>query len=335
MISLSTAKHLVQSPRWDLDHVRHLALQNPTYAASFVLSLGRSCRDYAVARDPTAATVLDFILNTSLVMLARALGDGAYELRYQNSRMKKLDDARRFVSLRVEFTAREVRTFELNGEALDDPGDMVSVLVVFLSCGIHTKSHVMGERSVQEIRRKRIKALRRSTWSTLSTDHAVLNSPFSPIRSRFYGFHMDVDSLIAESKNRDTVEHHVLRGAPPPSQFLSFLVRGRAVLARHLAAHDLDVNPECLFNAMLVHPVDHYLAFRTLADVRFSISDRKTPSKVFGAFMFRHLFLRGVLNPIAPNLLSTIDEPFYRDLYRDLVALDPELAAHATACVMY
>ena len=128
---------------------------------------------------------------------------------------------------------------------------------------------------------------------------------------------------------------YALRGAPPPSQFLSFLVRGRGLVARHLAEKGIDVDAEALFNAMLVHPVDHDMAYRGLTDVRFSISDRRTPWKVFGAFMFRHMFLRGVLNPVAPNLLSTIDEPFYQDLYRDLVKVDPELAEHATACVMY
>ncbi len=334
-MSFQSDKCLVQRPAWDVDHVRHLALQSPSYVAAFARGVAHSCRDYALARTPTPAVVISLILETSLVMLVRTLDDGAYELRYEGSRIRKRDDARRFGALRVTFTTRDVRAFELNGEPVDDVEEMVSLLVVFLSCGSHTKSHVMGERSVAEIRRKGVRALRRSTWSTLSTDHAVLNSPLSPIRSDFYGFHMDIDSLIDESKNLATIQHHALRGAPPPSQFLSFLVRGRGLVARHLAEKGIDVDPEALFNAMLVHPVDHYMAYRCLTDVRFSISDRRTPAKVFGAFLFRHMFLRGVLNPVAPNLLSTIDEPFYQDLYRDLLKVDPELAAHATACVMY
>lgn len=335
MMSFADDKRLVEPPRWDADHLRHLALQSPSYVAAFARSVTAACRDYAVARAPTAQTVATMILETSLVMLVCTRDDGAYELRYERSRIRKLRDARSFSSLRVVFTAREVQVFEVGGAPLTDPADMISVLVVFLSCGTHTKSHVMGERCVAEIRRKGVTALRRSTWSTLSTDHAVLNSAFSPIRSGFYGFHMDVDSLIDESRNLATIQHHALRGPPPPSQFLSFLVRGRALVAQHLSAKGIDVNPEGLFNAMLVHPIDHYMAYRTLADVRFSLTEQQTPRRIFGAFLFRHMFLRGVLNPVAPNLLSTIDEPFYRDLHRDLVAVDPELAAHATACVMY
>lgn len=335
MMSFAEDKRLVQPPRWDANHLRHLALQSPSYFAAFARGLAHSCRDYAVSQAPTEQAIVTFILETSLVMLVRPLGDGAYELRYEKSRIRKLDDARRFSTLEVAFTKTSVRSFVLDGEPVEDLEEMISALVVFLSCGVHTKSHVMGERSVQEIERKGVKALQRSTWSTLSTDHAVLNSALSPIRNDLYGFHMDIDSLIDESKNRNTIQHRALRAEPPPSQFLTFLMRGRALVIKHLAAHGLDVDPECLFNAMLVHPVDHYMAYRSLQDIRFSISDKKTPVKVFGAFMFRHMFLRGVLNPVAPNLLSTIDEPFYQGLYRDLVAVDPELAAHATACVMY
>ncbi len=50
------------------------------------------------------------------------------------------------------FTKSSVRSFVLDGEPVEDLEEMISALVVFLSCGVHTKSHVMGERSVQEIR---------------------------------------------------------------------------------------------------------------------------------------------------------------------------------------
>ncbi len=335
-MSFSTAKYLYKAPEMDVHHVRHLLLQTPTYFARFAWSLALSTRDLARAQRPTIHHVINFIVNTSLAIILRPHGDDGYELRYEGSRMRKRDDSRSLASLRVVFTMRDVETFELNGAALTDPEDMLNVLVVFLSCGTHTKSHVMGEKSVVEIREKGIAQLERSTWTTLSTDYAVLNSALSPIRSNLYGFHMDIDSLIDESHNASTIEHHVLRcRRPPPSQFLMFLMRSREALGRNLERHGIKVDREPLFNAMIVHPIDHYMAFKTLDGLRFSFHETKSDPMVFRAFMFRHLFLRGVLNPLVPNLIGTIDEPFYQDLYRDLVAIDAELADHVTACVMY
>lgn len=329
-------KYLFSMPRWDIDHLRHLMLQTPTYFLSFVPRAAASLWDLVHMQVPDQGHCIRFILNTSLALLVRTPDDVTFELSYRDSKMRKLDDERRFKDLLVIFTLDEIERFELNGEAVTDPEDMLGILAIFLSCGTHTKSHIMGERSVCEIRDKDIKELRRSTWTTLSTDHAVLNSMFSPIRSNMYGFHMDIDSLIEESKNNSTVQHNFIRTkSVRHSQFFSFLVRAREILGAHLQRRGIPANLEYLFNGMIVHPVDHYMAYRSLYGLRFSFSHIKTTWLVFRAFLFRHLFLRGVLNPIAPNLISTINEPFYQDLYRDLAAVDPELAEHVTACVMY
>lgn len=329
-------KSLYSAPRWDLDHLRHLMLQTPTYFLSFLPRAAASLWDLRNMREPTQRDCIRYILDTSLAILVRTSDEVTFELSYRGSRMRKLDDVRQFRDLRVVFTLEEIKTFELNGEAVTDPEDMLGVLLIFLSCGTHTKSHVMGERSVREIRDKGIKELRRSTWTTLSTDHAVLNSMFSPIRSNMYGFHMDIDSLIEESRNNSTIQHNFIRTkSVRHSQFVSFLIKAREILGSHLQRRGIPANLEYLFNGMIVHPVDHYMAYRNLAGLRFSFSHVKTTWLVFRAFLFRHIFLRGVLNPLFPNLISTINEPFYQELYKDLAALDPELAEHVTACVMY
>jgi hypothetical protein len=331
-----SGKFLFSVPRWDIDHLRHLALQTPTYFLTFLPRAVRSLWDLLHMQVPSQQHCIRYILDTSLALLVRTADEVTFELSYRDSKMRKLDDLRKFKDLRVVFTLDEIKTFELNGEPISDPEDMLGILVIFLSCGTHTKSHIMGERSVREIRDKGIKELRRSTWTTLSTDHAVLNSMFSPIRSNMYGFHMDIDSLIEESKNNSTIGHNFLRTkSVRHSQLFSFLVRAREILGEHLRRRGIPANLEYLFNSMIVHPVDHYMAYRGLAGLRFSCSHVKTTWLVFRSFLFRHIFLRGVLNPLFPNLISTINEPFYQDLYRDLAAVDPELAEHVTACVMY
>ena len=331
-----SGKYLFSTPRWDMDHLRHLMLQTPTYFLTFVPRAAKSMWDLMHMQVPSQQHCIRYILNTSLALLVRTSDDVTFELSYRGSKMRKLDDTRRFKDLRVIFTLEEIQTFELNGEAIVDPEDMLGILLIFLSCGTHTKSHIMGERSVREIRDKGIKELRRSTWTTLSTDHAVLNSMFSPIRSNMYGFHMDIDSLIEESKNNSTIQHNFIRTKSiRHSQLFSFLVKAREILGAHLQRRGISANLEYLFNGMIVHPVDHYMAFKGLAGLRFSFSHVKTTWLVFRAFLFRHIFLRGVLNPFFSNLISTIDEPFYKELYKDLAAVDPELAEHVTACVMY
>jgi hypothetical protein len=336
MIRDVTGKYLFSVPRWDLDHLRHLLLQTPTYFLSFIPRAALSLRDLMHVRTPSQPDCIRFILDTSLAILLRTTDDISFELHYRDSKMRKLDDIRQFKDLRVVFTLEKINIFELNGEAIVDLEEMLGILAVFLSCGTHTKSQVMGERSVRELRDLGITELRRSTWTTLSSDHAVLNSMFSPIRSNMYGFHMDIDSLIAESRNNSTIQHNFLRTkSVRHSRFFSFLVKAREILEAHLKQRGIGVNLEYLFNGMIVHPLDHYMAYKNLEGLRFSFNHIKTNWMVFRAFLFRHIFLRGVLNPVFPNLISSINEPFYQGLYKDLAAVDPELAEHITACVMY
>lgn len=114
-----------------------------------------------------------------------------------------------------------------------------------------------------------------------------------------------------------------------------------------------------LFEQLWLHCIVHALDHVTLGDlviqskVLFSVADVWQDSSVLGrvrGFMFTRLFVQEVLSPLPwlSNRLRDLAEgrswvvrlapqavAFWRDLYNGLSVIDPGLADHMTASIMY
>ena len=203
-----------------------------------------------------------------------------------------------------------------------------------VSLVVHPKCHYISDKSVIEIKKKGLKILDRSTWSTLEIHYALLNSTVSPLYSNSYLMRTSPLELIENSRKLDDVHLFLKCKNLPNSQFLSFLSKGRTALLQLIKLYELDVDPEGLFNSILVHSTDHFLTYKYSAGLLFT-ANGKSPLSYLRSLVYRFMFVKETINPFESNLLYSIDEPFYRDLYSQLVLIDPEISSHITASLMY
>ena len=303
------------------------------YFVKFAISLIYSIIQLFTVRSATQKDIIQFIINTNLALTLTSLDGSTYCIQYQDCTFRLGE--RPFKSVKVIFTMEKVKLFLLNGAPVDDLEIMFSTLIIFLVGVVHPKCHLMSERSVHEIKKNKVQELERSTWSTMEIDYALLNSSVSPIVSNLYLMKNEPRLMIQDAFVLEGMHEFLKCKNLPESQFFKFLLKARTALKKSLIRRRLEVDPELLFNNMIVHSVDHYMCFKYSEGIQFNLGENKTMLSYIRSFMFRHMFIHETLNPFDTNLISSIQEPFYKELYNELTKYDSELASHITASLMY
>ena len=299
---------------------------------NFIFAVLHSLYTYLTGNSPTGADVVKFILNTSLSLNITNVDSSRFKISWRNMGLRAAD--RYYQSVEVIFSLDNIHSFIVNDTKVTDTEEMLGILLVVVSLVVHPKCHYVSEKSVLEIKKKQVKTLARSTRSTQEIHYALLNSIVSPIASNLYLMYTNPTELIENSKKLDNIHLFLKCKNLPESQFLNFLSKGRIILLRLIQQYELDVDSEGLFNNILVHAADHFLAYKYSEGLLFT-ANGKSPLAYLRILMYRYLFVKETINPIETNLLSDINEPFYRELYLQLSAIDPEVSSHITASLMY
>lgn len=120
---------------------------------------------------------------------------------------------------------------------------------------------------------------------------------------------------------------------------VTFLLKSRRVLSMCMRKHDLPMELlEPLFNHTILHASHHYVTWMT---VQYKYSNdplQMMPTSLFeefNAMLYAYMFTKPTLNPLFPNKIKHSSSPFFKDLYRGLVALDPLIADEITCSIMY
>ncbi|XP_035658597.1 uncharacterized protein LOC118403848 [Branchiostoma floridae] len=261
---------------------------------------------------------------------------GGYHLKHMSMLYKKGEDA------------VQILRFTRNGVNLSNRSQIFSTLYFYGTLSSHVKCHLFSNSLVRHIVDRDLKILQESTYTSIPLHYGLLHSSISALQSegnvsRFLGYGgVGIrESLMEESRNMRAWEGHQsgrrwdLLGQ---ESLLYKLFRSRQALRDVMRRHGVDQKLlEALFNHIVVHAMDHYGCDKS-SNLRFSLHPWHVGCSTHQAFntnMFRVLIVRPNLNPLAPNTLRSINKPFYRDLYRELKIIHPQVAEEATASVMY
>ena len=319
-------------PAWDRNYLYHVIYQSPMYFINFVLAFFHSLYNYFTGRSPKRNDIAQFILNTCLALFLTNAGSSRYRVGWTNMELQVGD--RYYECIEITFSPNDIHSFIVNGKEVAGTEEMLGILIIVISLFVHPKCHYMSEKSVLEIKKKNVKILERSTRSTLEIHFALLNSIVSPLYSNFYLMCTSATGLIENGKKLDNIHLFLKCKNLPESQFLTFLSRGRTALLQLVKQYDLDIDSEALFNNILFHSTDHYLTYKYSEGLLFAANGKSFLSFIRSS-MFRFMFIRETINPFESNLLSSINEPFYQDLYLQLSSIDAEISSHITASLMY
>ena len=151
-------------------------------------------------------------------------------------------------------------------------------------------------------------------------------------------------SVLDEVDNWTAFQHtglHLFKANVP---FLQFLWRARQICMKHGMAAGLDTEmAEYFFLHTVMHAVDHHSAFKYQSGLRCAATlwtletgEDKSWLSAFGNAMFRHCFIKPMLNPLWNNKFNSFGkDTVYRKIYEELKELNQELADVVTASVMY
>jgi hypothetical protein len=107
-------------------------------------------------------------------------------------------------------------------------------------------------------------------------------------------------------------------------------LKALASVHKNIRKFNLEVNPEFLFNNIVVHSVDHHLIYQSLNKIPYwSIDGGISINSYYRSQVFISIWLHHIATPLEEERigkLSATEYPFYHALYRDLKELDQELA---------
>ncbi|XP_066291402.1 uncharacterized protein [Branchiostoma lanceolatum] len=331
---------------------RHYLLQSPMYYIRWIYAVLYSLYILFFLRDPTDRDIVGYIENTTMAMLIRRDGKtGEYEVTVSDCKLRASGGySLKNMSLRYK-TGRngvQILNFTRNGVDVDNGSEMFSTVYFYHIHSMHTKSHLFSNSLVRHIVDNDVKTLQESSYTSMPLHYVLLHSSLSVLMwdgnmSRYLGYGNACirESILEESRNMSALEGHRAEhrwNLHGKDTFAGKLFRSRQALQSVMERHDIDPKLlDALFNHTIVHSVDHH-GISEWSFLRFSLHPWDKDCSLYQTFntsVFRVLITQPNLNPLAPNTISSINKPFYQNLYRELRKIDPKMADVVTASVMY
>lgn len=219
---------------------------------------------------------------------------------------------------------------ELDGENITgDNNKITSLMIVALVMWAHPQTHIVSEISAREIARKNISELEPSNRFVVALHDGLFYGPNSPLtKNHFFSMNMDKKSSI-ESATKIRMSHSIDKNKMQ-FRYFNFLMKARASVHKNIRRFNLDVNPEFLFNNIVVHSVDHHPLYQNLSKIPYWSLDGGTSLKsYFRSQAFLSVWVHHVATPLEEERigkLSAKDYPFYNAVYQDVKKIDQELA---------
>lgn len=217
--------------------------------------------------------------------------------------------------------------------------DLIACFIVLLIIGWgHPQSHHLGEMSAREIARKGIKTLEPSTRYVLALHDGLMYGEISPLSDEKHFFNSLVDRNSVIQSSGVHIPHN-LDIRKIQFRYYNFLYQARGILIGLLHKYNLDVNPEFLFHNIILHSVDHYLAYKHIGCfTSWSMDGSKSMASYYRAKMFWSIWLPDYESFVARERISKMSpdkHPFYAELYQALKALDEEYANSVLASTSF
>ena len=230
------------------------------------------------------------------------------------------------------------RTTGGNGEPVQDRkkclmrnAQLVSMLNMHLSLCVHPASHAASKRSAKEIGEKKVIALEPSSRFVFGLHEGLFHGKFSPLADNYVGITSSPGCLNCVRYN---IEHHPV---PPHnldsrkakiSPLYNWMLQGHDIFYKLVRKHKLNVNPEGLFQTIVVHSTDHYSAYGVLKSMegRFGFHGTSLLQDMFCTYTYFNFWMLPALNPFESELVCNQSHPFYQELYEKMSKVNPELA---------
>lgn len=277
--------------------------------------------------------LFDLVVNSVLLVVAQISKDGKIlELTIPDNipltTMAGIKPAG--LKLHFDIDSKKITFAHWNHKEVKGDNDLLACFVVLLIIGWgHPQSHILAEKSAREIAQKNIKILEPSSRYVLALHEGLMYSPISPIDEENHFF----SSMVIRQTMIDSAFvriPHVLSKDKMNFRYYNFLYKSRGILMRYIAKYGIDVNGEYLFNNMIVHSVDHYLAYKHIGKFKsWTMDGSKSILSYFRAKVFWAIWLPDYETFIEKQRIKKMDAkkyPFYHDLYHDLLAVDKEFA---------
>lgn len=238
-------------------------------------------------------------------------------------------------SLRIEFeNTRIVSATSKNGPVTGtDRIGRNEVLVVALrnivATWVHTSVHVASEKCALEIQANRVKILEPTSRFVSSLHEGLIHHDnFGPLGKNSPFVTVAALPRMVEQCYEFPVPGHVIDSQKNKLELYHFFFEGRRLIQQLVAKYGLNVDPENLFLALVVHGNDHDGLFQVMARINPCSSDASGSwISYWRMHCFTHMWLGHWDNPIESEMVSNyLDNPFYRELYNGLAMVNQEKA---------
>lgn len=284
---------------------------------------------WKVKHNITEAKIYKVLTEGPFLMISKFDGD---LLRFTSPKMPSsdstvLDPSNFELVLNVE--KKGIESAAWNGKNIsEDYGLILSLVNAMLIIWVHPQTHVASELSAREIANKKIDALEPSNRFVLALHDGLLYSKHSPLKEK-HPLHINVDRQFVINAAVNLKMPHVFDSKKMQFRYYRYLMEARGILIEKLKKHELEVHPDLLFNNMVVHSIDHYLLYKNLKSLIWSMDGKDTNESHWRSQVFSTVWvsdLESIWQKERIKKLNSKKYPFYRDLYNDLLPLDKELS---------
>ena len=110
-------------------------------------------------------------------------------------------------------------------------------------------------------------------------------------------------------------------------RYFNFLFKARKVTFELVKKHQIAINPEYVFNNVVLHSVDHYSYSDILKYVDFPFGGCDLRGYC-NAIVFIWLWTMPIGSFFRNECISTSNKPFYKELYSKCAVIDKDYADH-------
>jgi hypothetical protein len=285
--------------------------------------------EWKVSHNITEQDVYNIATNGPLLMIAKLDGD---LLSFTTPEMPANDktflDPSNF-TLVVDVKNKNVHSASWKGNDLNgDYGKIMSLLIAMLIIWVHPQTHVASELSAREIAKKNLEHLEPSNRFVLALHDGLLFSKHSPLTQNNPLF-INVDRQFVIDCAINLKMPHIFDPNKMQFSYYRYLIEARGILIGKLKKYDLDVQPDLLFNNMIVHSIDHYLLYKHLSGCIWSMDGQDTNESYWRSQVFSKVWVRDLETPLQKERIRKLNRkkyPFYGELYDELKPLNKELS---------
>ncbi|MCR9288466.1 MAG: hypothetical protein NXI23_13900 [Bacteroidetes bacterium] len=234
-----------------------------------ILGYSLKARAFVITPEITDRQIYDSFIESPLMVMAE-MHDGFIEFTIPEiplTTMKGLNISG--FHLTFDIKNKTIVKSELAGEnIIGDNNKIASLMIVALVLWANPQTHIVSEISAREIARKNIPELEPSNRFVVAVHDGLFYDPNSPLtKNHFFSMNIDKKSAI-ESATKIKMPHRIDKNKMQ-FRYFNFLIKARASIHKNIRKFNLNVNPEFLFNNIVVHSVDHHLLYQNLSKIPY------------------------------------------------------------------